>query len=142
MLQQGLALELNQDVDGINARVDQVAEDEIDNPITPAKRDGRFGAFLGERIEPGTFAPGQHKRKHAQLHLDEPPTADRVGEPAKSILAEAGTPPPKRLSKLELFRRRIGRGFSSTMPAAVRTKPLDSFPDGAAAFTLILSADL
>ncbi len=70
VLQQRLALELNQDVDGIDSRVDQVAEDEVDNPITAAKWDGRLGTLFGERIEARPLTPGQHKRKHSQLHFE------------------------------------------------------------------------
>ena len=57
MLQQRLAAELGQDVDGIDARVDEVAEDEIDDAVLAAERNGRFGPFLGQRIQPRPFPP-------------------------------------------------------------------------------------
>ena len=47
VLEQALASELREYIDGINARVDEVAEDEIDDPVLAAERDGRLGAFLG-----------------------------------------------------------------------------------------------
>ncbi len=50
VLQQGLALELNQHVDGIDAGVDQVAQDKVDDAVAATKGDGGFGALLGERI--------------------------------------------------------------------------------------------
>ena len=68
VLQQRLALELRQHVDRINARVDQVAQDEIDDPILASERNRRLGAFLGQRIEPGTLAAGEHDSQYAQSH--------------------------------------------------------------------------
>src|SRR6266852_1263895 len=46
VLEERLAFELDQDVHRIDARVDQVAEDEVDNPIAASKRNGGFGTFL------------------------------------------------------------------------------------------------
>lgn len=37
VLQQGLALELNQHVDGVDAGIQQIAQDEIDDPVLPPK---------------------------------------------------------------------------------------------------------
>ena len=65
VLQQRLALELRQHVDGVDARVDEIAEDEVDDAILPAERDGRLGAFLGERIKPGALSAGQHDSQYA-----------------------------------------------------------------------------
>ena len=53
MLQQALAAELRQDVDRVNAGVDEVAQDEIDDPVFAAKRNGRLGAFLRQRDKAG-----------------------------------------------------------------------------------------
>ena len=60
VLEQRLAAELRQDIDRIDARVDEVAQDEIDDPVLAAERDGRLGPFLCERIEPSALAAGQH----------------------------------------------------------------------------------
>ena len=68
VLQQRLALELDQHVDGIDAGVDQVTQDKVDDPVAASEGNGGFGALLGERIEPSSFAPCQNKRKNAQLH--------------------------------------------------------------------------
>jgi hypothetical protein len=68
VLQQGLALELNQHVNRIDTRVHQVAEYKVGDPIASPKRNGRFGALLGQRIQTSSFASRQDKRKYAQLH--------------------------------------------------------------------------
>src|SRR5258708_1805750 len=68
MLEQALALELNQHVGRIDARVDQIAQHEIDDAVPAAERHGRFGSFFGEWIEPGPFSSSQHKGQHANLH--------------------------------------------------------------------------
>ncbi len=49
MQQERLALELHQDVDGKDAGVDEIAENEIDDPVLAAKGHGRLGAFVGQR---------------------------------------------------------------------------------------------
>ena len=78
VLQQALALELDQHVGGIDPGVDQVAEHEIDNAIAAAERHRRLGAFLGERIEPGPFASRQHESQNANLHGPYCGRADRL----------------------------------------------------------------
>ena len=65
VLQQRLALELGQHVDRIDAGVDKVAQDEIDDAILAAERDRGFGAFLGQRVQPGTLSSGQHDSQYA-----------------------------------------------------------------------------
>jgi hypothetical protein len=69
VLQQGLAPELNQHIDGVDAGVDQIAQDEVDDPVPASERNGGFGAFLGERIKPRAPAPGQHERKNPELYF-------------------------------------------------------------------------
>src|ERR1039458_1570746 len=68
MLQQRLAAELRQHIDGIDARVDEIAENEVDDPVFPAKRNGRFGPLLGERKEPRPFSARQHDSQDAYAH--------------------------------------------------------------------------
>ena len=67
MLQQRLALELDQDIDRIDAGIDQIAENEIDDPVTAAKGYRRLRSFLGQRIKAGSLPAGQHKREHPKL---------------------------------------------------------------------------
>src|SRR5207247_2374358 len=62
VLQQALTLELDQHIDGIDAGIHQVAENEIDDAIASAERDRRLGSFLSQGIEPCTFSSGQYKR--------------------------------------------------------------------------------
>ena len=69
VLQQRLAAELRQHVDRVDAGVDEIAQDEIDDAILAAERNGRFGAFLGQRIEPGSFTAGEHDAQHADSHI-------------------------------------------------------------------------
>ena len=63
VLQQALALELDQHVDGIDPGVDQVAEHEIDDAVASAEGHRGFGAFFGQRIEPGAFPPASTKAR-------------------------------------------------------------------------------
>ena len=53
-------LVLKGDEDLPQARVDAVAQGEVDDPIRPAEIDRRLGPLLGERIQPLADAPGQH----------------------------------------------------------------------------------
>ena len=69
MLQQRLALELDQDIDRVDAGIDEVAENEIDDPVTAAEGYCRLRSFFRERIKAGSFPAGQHKREHPKLHV-------------------------------------------------------------------------
>jgi hypothetical protein len=44
-----LAPVLNHDINGKDARVDEIAEDEIDHAVLPPERHGWLGALSGER---------------------------------------------------------------------------------------------
>ena len=65
MLQQRLTFELGQNIERIDPRVDEIAQDEVDDAILPAERHGGFGAFLGQRVQPGTLSTGQHDSQYA-----------------------------------------------------------------------------
>ena len=69
VLQQRLAAELRQHVNRIDAGVDEIAEDEIDDAVLPAERNGRFGPFLGQRREPRALPAGQHDPQDANPHI-------------------------------------------------------------------------
>ena len=68
VLEQRLAAELRQHIDRIDSRVDEITQDEIDDPVLAAERNGRFGPFLRQRIEPGSLAAGQYDAQHADAH--------------------------------------------------------------------------
>ena len=68
VLQQGLAAELGQHIDGIDSRVDEVAQHEVDNPVLAAKRYGRFGPFVGQRRQSGSLAAGEDDAQYAYPH--------------------------------------------------------------------------
>ena len=68
VLQQRLAAELRQHIDRVDAGVDEITQDEIDDPVFPAERNGRFGPFLGKREEPGALASRQHDSQYAYAH--------------------------------------------------------------------------
>src|SRR5262245_42762861 len=55
MLQERLAPELGQDIDGVDAGIDEIAEDEVDDAVLAAKRDRGFSALAGEWIEAGAL---------------------------------------------------------------------------------------
>ena len=69
VLQQRLAAELGQHIDGINAGIDEVAQHEVDDAILASERNRGFGALLGERVEPGAFSTGQDDAEHTQSHI-------------------------------------------------------------------------
>ena len=59
MLQQRLALELRKNVDRINPRIDEIAENEIDDTVFPRERDSRLRSLLGQGRETFTLATGE-----------------------------------------------------------------------------------
>ena len=67
MLQQRLAEELSEHVNRVNARIDEVAQDKIDDPVLASEWNGGLGAFAGQRIEPGAFTSGQHDAQNLQV---------------------------------------------------------------------------
>ena len=68
VLEQRLALELGEDVDRVEARVDEVAEDEVDDAVLAPEGNGGLGALLGEGIEASALASGEHDAEHAKSH--------------------------------------------------------------------------
>src|SRR5438552_1849367 len=73
MLQQRLTLELRKNVDGINTRVDEIAQDEVDDSVAAPKRYCRFCPFLSQRIKARSLSACEHKRENPKLHADRPP---------------------------------------------------------------------
>src|ERR1700722_9260665 len=69
MLQQGLALELDQNINRIDARVNQITEYEIHDPVSTPEGNGRLRPLLGKRVEARALTSGQHKCEHAHLHF-------------------------------------------------------------------------
>ena len=67
MLQQRLAAELGEHVDRVDSGVDEIAEDEIDDPVFASEGNRRLGAFAGEGKEPGSFAAGEYDAQHPQV---------------------------------------------------------------------------
>src|SRR5262249_10153006 len=68
MLEQRLALELGQDVDRVDAGVDEVAQDEVDDAVLASERDRGLCPLLGEREEPGSLAAGEYDSEDAEPH--------------------------------------------------------------------------
>src|SRR5690606_18627936 len=60
MLVQGVGPVLGEDVDPLDPRVEQVAQDKVDDLVFAAEGDTRFGAAHGEGTEPLPFAAGQN----------------------------------------------------------------------------------
>ena len=67
VLEQRLAAELGEHIDGVDSGIDEIAQDEIDDPIFAAERDGGLGTFPGKRKEPGSFTAGEDDAQHAQM---------------------------------------------------------------------------
>ena len=68
MLQQALAAELGQHVDGVDSRVDEVAQHEIDDPVFAAERNGRFGPLISQGRQPGALTAGEDDAEYAYPH--------------------------------------------------------------------------
>ena len=68
MLEQALAAELRQHVNRVQAGVNEITENEIDNTIFATEGDGRFGALLGKRIKAATFAAGENNSQYLESH--------------------------------------------------------------------------
>ena len=62
-------LVLERDEDPAEARVDAVAEREVDDAVRPAEIDRRFGPFLGQRVEAFAHATRQHHHESVVLHV-------------------------------------------------------------------------
>src|SRR5207248_950140 len=67
MLQQRLAAELSEHVNGVDSGIDEIAENEIDDAVLASEGNGRLGAFAGERKEAGSFAAGEHNAQYPKL---------------------------------------------------------------------------
>ena len=65
LLQQRLTLELGEDIGGTNPGIDQVAEHEINDPVLSPKWNRRFCSILGQRVEAGPPAAGEHHCEYA-----------------------------------------------------------------------------
>ena len=67
MLEQRLAAELGEHVDRVDSGIDEIAEDEIDDPVFASERNRRLGAFPGKGKEPGSFAAGKYDTQNARV---------------------------------------------------------------------------
>ncbi len=60
MLIQGAGAILGQDVDPLDAGIEEIAQDKIDDLVFPAKGQLRLGMTLSQRTQPLSLAPRQH----------------------------------------------------------------------------------
>jgi hypothetical protein len=51
----------------MNAGIDEVAKNEIDDPVLSSKWNSRLGAFAGQGVEPGAFASSQYDAQNFQV---------------------------------------------------------------------------
>ena len=77
VLSQRLRLVLGQDVDRPDARVRQVRQDEVDDPVAAAEGHGGLGAIEGEREQPRALAARHHERNESLLSVHH--VASRLG---------------------------------------------------------------
>ena len=47
----------------------KLLEHEIDDAVLASEGNRRFGAFLGQRIEPGSLPAGEHDSEYAKSHI-------------------------------------------------------------------------
>jgi len=64
-------IELGKDVDLLKIRVDAVGYWNIDQPVFAPKGNSRFGPFLCQWKQPGTFSASQHNRQN--IDHNQPP---------------------------------------------------------------------
>ena len=64
---QRLRLVLHQQIDGVDAGIDQVGEHEIDDAIARAERHGRLGTLRRQRMQARTFAAGDNHGQNLLL---------------------------------------------------------------------------
>src|SRR2546427_12346072 len=69
MLDEGLGLELGEDVDRAHARVDEVREDEVDDAVLATERSGRLGPVARQGIEAVPLSASQHHAEHVHRSL-------------------------------------------------------------------------
>ncbi len=117
MLQERLALELGEDVDGVDPGVDEVAEDEVDDAVLAAEGHRGLGALLGQGIETRALSPRQHDSQDAQSHG----ALRRL--PASLSRARHLPPVTSRLTALTTARREAVTMFE-WMPTPHRGRPL------------------
>ncbi len=63
VLDERVRLELREHLDLHQPRVDEVVEDEVDDPVTPPERDRRLGTVPRERVEALSHSAGQDDRE-------------------------------------------------------------------------------
>ena len=64
---QGLALELNQDVDGEDPAVDQVRQGEVDDAVLGGEIDGGLGPVPRQRHQPLPLPPCKNDPQHSSV---------------------------------------------------------------------------
>lgn len=64
MLKERLALELNQHIDGVDAGIDEIAEDKIDDAILAPKWYGRLCPLLSQRVKSSPLTACEHNAKN------------------------------------------------------------------------------
>src|SRR5690349_8823134 len=69
MTQERLALELDKHINRVQARIDKIAEHEINNSILAPKRNRRLGALFGQWKETVTPASGKDKCDYVTRHF-------------------------------------------------------------------------
>jgi hypothetical protein len=65
VLEQRLAAELREYINGVDSRIHKIAENEINDSVLSAKGNGWLGALSGQRIEPGPFSSCKHDSQHS-----------------------------------------------------------------------------
>ena len=67
MLQQRLAAELGEHIDRVDSGIDEITENEIDDPVFASERNRRLGALPREGEEPGPFATGKYNAQYLKV---------------------------------------------------------------------------
>jgi hypothetical protein len=68
VLEQRLALELGEDVDRVDAGVDEVRQDEVDDAVLAAEGHRGLGALLGQREQARALAARHHHPEDPEPH--------------------------------------------------------------------------
>src|SRR5271157_1914186 len=68
MLKQRLAAELGEHIDRVDSGIDEIAEDEIDDPVRASEGNRWLGAIPSEGKQAGSLATGEHNAQNADAH--------------------------------------------------------------------------
>ena len=84
VLREGLGFVLGEDVDGVDAGVHEVVEDEVNDAVLGPEGHGGLGPLGREGVKPATLASGKNHSQHFHLDHPSPPFTASLPEALKA----------------------------------------------------------